>query len=81
MPWEDTFEFETNTPYRTMHQSFNGLMLITDDEFIKTDQLGAIEERRPLPIPFKFFGRPILSDKVIARIVRKESQGAPLLER
>ncbi len=79
-PWEDVLSFNTNTPYKNMNATPNELHLITDDEFVRIDQNGSLVSRWPISLPFKFFGRPILGDFAIARIVRKDIQGNPVLE-
>jgi len=79
-PWEQVADFSTVTPYKNMKATANEVHLITDDEFVRLDNNGLLVTRQPLPLPFKFFGRPILGDFAMARIVRKSAQGNPVLE-
>ncbi len=79
-PWEQVANFSTVTPYKNMIATANEIHLITDDEFVRLDKNGKLVTRQPLPLPFKFFGRPILGNFAMARIVRKSAQGNPILE-
>jgi len=72
--------FSSVTPYKNMKATANEIHLITDDEFVRLDNNGQLVSRQPIPLPFKFFGRPILGDFAMARIVRKAAQGNPILE-
>lgn len=51
-----------------------------DDEFIRFTQDNTLIERRPLPLPYRFFSRPILGSKCFSRTVRKTAQGNPIVE-
>ena len=79
-PWADVLNFASVTPFKNMRSTATELHLITDDAFMRVDQNGTLLERRPIPLPFKFFGRPILGNLAIARVLRKSAQGNPLVE-
>ncbi|MEM1320160.1 MAG: hypothetical protein AAGG75_07885 [Bacteroidota bacterium] len=70
-PWKLAFEDATITPIRNMHASPTEFYVITDDEFIRLDNNNNIIERRKLTLPFRFFGRPQLSDNVFTRVTRQ----------
>ncbi len=70
-PWTLAFDDATITPIRNIHASLTEFYAITDDEFIRLDNNNEIVERRKLTLPFRFFGRPQLSDNVFSRVTRQ----------
>ena len=62
-------EFETNTPIREMNGTPLELRILSDDEFIRLGPASVVIERRVLPVPFEFYGRPVLAESTFARPV------------
>ncbi len=78
--WEKAVDIETNTPIRDQPATPQELRLRTDDEFIRIGPESAVVERRVLPVPFEFYGRPVLSESTFARLTRTAAQGGAILE-
>ncbi|NNE28743.1 MAG: hypothetical protein HKN16_03865 [Saprospiraceae bacterium] len=79
-PWEDVLGFEMNTPIKSMYSDGVQLYVAADDEFARISGSGNLLERRPLPLPFRFFSRPIMGRHCFGRVVRRTAQGLPELE-
>lgn len=70
-PWTNALNFSTNTPIRNLHAGEVEFLAITDDEFIRLNNQGDVIEKRDLSLPFRFFGRPTLSDRIFTRVTRQ----------
>ena len=73
--WESALQDPFKNPIRTIHSSLTQLFAISDDEFIRVDNNNQLLERRQLDLPFRFFGRPSLSDQVFVRVTRQINIG------
>jgi len=79
-PWDDVLGFQVNTPIKTMYTDGIQLNMAADDEFLRISSSNTLAERRPLPLPYRFFNRPTMGKFCFSRIVRKEAQGNPIVE-
>ncbi len=68
--WIKTLDFETITPFEHMLATPTELLLLTRDEFLRLNINKELIERRPLNLPFRFLGRPMLSENVFVRLTR-----------
>ncbi len=71
--WEAVLTEPFLNPIRNIHTSLTQLYAISDDEFIRLDNNNELLERRRLNLPFRFFGRPSLSDQVFVRVTRQDN--------
>ena len=70
-PWTNALNFSTITPIRNLHAGAVEFLAISDDEFVRLNNQGELIEKRDLILPFRFFGRPQLSDHVFTRVTRQ----------
>lgn len=78
-PWE-TIDLTTTTPIRSMFAGPLELFLATDDELYRINTNNEVIEKRNITLPFRHFGRPIMSEFSLIRLVRtvEESQVAEI---
>ena len=78
--WTKTFDFESVTPYEHMLATSTELYLLSRDEFVRIDINKELVERRSMPLPFRFLGRPMLSENVYVRHTRLDNADNQSLE-
>jgi hypothetical protein len=66
-PWENAFNKPFNSDVRALHVTGNELLVLTDLDINRYNSSRVLQERINLPLPARLFGRPVLSDKVLAR--------------
>lgn len=71
--WNKVLDFETIQPYEHMLAAPTELLLLTRDEFLRLNINKELVERRPLNLPFRFLGRPMLSENVFVRLTRLDA--------
>ena len=69
-PWKETPNLSLNSTINRLHSTGNEMLIGTTDNFARMNLNGTVTERRELEVLKGVFGRPALSDKVFARVVK-----------
>ncbi len=69
-PWVEIPNLSLNSTINRLHATDNEMLIGTVDNFARMSSAGTIIERRNLEVEKGVFGRPILSDKIFARVLK-----------
>lgn len=69
-PWVEIPNLSLNSTINRMHATDTEMLIGTVDNFARLNLLGTVIERRDLEVLKGVFGRPILSDKIFARVIK-----------
>ncbi|HFC00259.1 MAG TPA: hypothetical protein ENJ53_05595 [Phaeodactylibacter sp.] len=69
-PWKEIPNLSLNSTINRLHSTGNEMLIGTIDNFARMNINGTVTERRELEVLKGVFGRPVLADKVFARVVK-----------
>ncbi|MFT6322419.1 MAG: hypothetical protein ACJAT4_003356 [Granulosicoccus sp.] len=69
-PWVEIPNLSLNSTINRLHATADEMLIGTVDNFARMSSAGTIIERRTLEVEKGVFGRPILSDKIFARVLK-----------
>lgn len=69
-PWVEIPNLSLNSTINRLHATADEMLIGTVDNFARMSSAGTIIERRTLDVEKGVFGRPILSEKVFARVLK-----------
>lgn len=69
-PWLEIPNLSLNSTINRLHATDNEMLIGTVDNFVRMSSAGTVIERRTLEVEKGVFGRPILSDKIFARVLK-----------
>lgn len=69
-PWVEIPNLSLNSTINRLHATDHEMLIGTIDNFARMSSTGTVIERRTLEVEKGVFGRPILSDKMFARVLK-----------